>query len=372
MSFQDVAPPHRTQRREPPRFIVTSPEETPPKRRSFVLHGKVHIIDEEPTPPENRVAAPPIESSRERLTRQSKFTQLTKEVQQFQRLVADLETLLPSAGQSSQSSWRARIMTRSAQEADSDLWAKLHEYEKTLVLRKNDGEREKEVRALQSSCLKLHRDFKRAHKSLVMALSVYQRLQSAEVSALGAVGWTGKAGQQEEDFFDRALRQQELEKMNKSMHQVDTIYRDLAQLVDIQQKDIDNLEENLQEAKDFTRKAVDHVQCHSDRQLMCGADDDEGTAMMNDDSFCGTMSWTKLQQIPGCSGEDDSIRPVEVSIDGDNVEVEASHEFGERVPQNLAEALRSDFVAIQQDLIAFGRSMLLHTKRLECGAPMEE
>ena len=43
------------------------------------------------------------------------------------------------------------------------------------------------------------------------------------------------------DFFDKAMRERELEQMNTAMHKVNGIYQELAALVDTQQEHIDQL-----------------------------------------------------------------------------------------------------------------------------------
>lgn len=80
-------------------------------------------------------------------------------------------------------------MVRSAQEADRDIADKLYEYERSLVDTRGHGP---DARTAQTACMKLHRDYRRVHKSLNATLQEYERRQRADVSLLGgAVDATG-------------------------------------------------------------------------------------------------------------------------------------------------------------------------------------
>ena len=217
-------------------------------------------------------------SVRVAMERKSAFSQLSRETQIFGRMVSDLENMLAESGESPEAAWRARILIRSAQETDKELWEKLYEYEKTLNDSSNSGETD--TRKAQTACMKLHRDFKRIHKSLVLTLSRFESRQKAEISRLGAVGWSGPDSQNKlptedldadeieedkpsEDYYDRALREREefnqvmrtreLNDINKKMHTVNEIYSDLANIVDDQQEQIDEVEENADYAKYYVQ-----------------------------------------------------------------------------------------------------------------------
>ena len=254
--------------------VLCSPK---PSRPMPALHGLVlHQDDPDDEPDEiveslsgnrgHRSSIPTV------MERKSMFSRLSHETQLFGRMVADLEGLLALCGESPEATWRARILMQSAQETDRELWTKLYNYENTF-----DGDMDPESRQAHTACMKLHRDFKRTRKSLVLALSFFEKRQRAEVSRLGAVGWStgemmvdspkmkGNGAQQrqpqhqEEDFFDRAIRerdafdhamrQREVTEINKKMHEVNQIYTELAQVVDDQQEKIDQLEDGVESAK---------------------------------------------------------------------------------------------------------------------------
>ena len=221
-------------------------------RRPIVLHGRV-IHQEEDVDmgaPESRSV--PQMSVRQQMERRSVFAQLQQETSQYQKTVAELEELLPIAGEQPDAAWRAKILMRSAQAVDQELWSKLYEYEKTLRNREQDPE----VRQQQTACMKLHRDYKRAHKALVLGLTMYEKTQRAEISRLGAVGWSERQDE-EDDFYTKTMkeREAEMEKMNKSMHKVKDVYKDLSFLVAKQQAPVDKLEEKNDEARVYTESA---------------------------------------------------------------------------------------------------------------------
>lgn len=161
---------------------------------------------------------------RDSMQRKSTFYQLTEETRQFQTLVSKLESLLKGGdGQTTaeQAAWRVRVLLKTAQESDKSLWAKLYEFEKTLLStndKSNGASRYScntaspdELLTAQTECMKLHRDFKRSHKALLMCQSLAERknihnsVSPTTVggdlmnSPLGDVGWTGGGVAKEEE-----------------------------------------------------------------------------------------------------------------------------------------------------------------------------
>jgi hypothetical protein len=132
----------------------------------------------------------------------------------LQKMVAELESLLEISGQSPENQWRTRILIRSAQDADRDIWKRLYEYETEY------GENPNYSRA-QIASRKLHRDFRRVHKQLQVVLTAYERRQQVEVSFLSSA-----QEEKKEEFFDRAMREREEEvnKLHSSMRKVNDIY----------------------------------------------------------------------------------------------------------------------------------------------------
>lgn len=242
-------------------------------RRPIVLHGRVQRssvdIDDESSFSRSVSRRRSYESDqvsvRKEMERRSAYAQLLHETQQYQKTVSELEQVLPEAGEQPEAAWRAKILMKSAQAVDQELWKKLYDYEKMLHSREEDPD----VRKQQTACMKLHRDFKRAHKSLVMSLTVYEKTQRAEIARLGAVGWSERQDE-EEDFYTRAMREREaeMERMNFSMHQVRDMYEDLSFLIKKQQEPIDHLEDYTEEAHTYTRSANRSLW----EELMCFAD----------------------------------------------------------------------------------------------------
>jgi hypothetical protein len=127
-------------------------------------------------------------------------------------MVAELESLLEDSGKSPETQWRTRILIRSAQDADDDIWKRLYEYEN------NYGENQNYSRA-QMASRKLHRDFARVHKQRNQILAAYEKQQQVEISFLSA-------DEKKEEFFDRAMREreQEVNNIHSSMQKVNEIY----------------------------------------------------------------------------------------------------------------------------------------------------
>jgi hypothetical protein len=111
----------------------------------------------------------------------SKYSELKTEIKHFAKMVAQLEVLVQQSAESPEVQWRARILSRSAQEADRDIADKLYWYEKSLV----DKGKQKEARTVQAACMKLHNDFHRVHATLGEALCEYECRQRSDASLLG-------------------------------------------------------------------------------------------------------------------------------------------------------------------------------------------
>ena len=168
--------------------------ESSPRSRTVVLHGRVQHLQEDVKNDEARrnvsraIArnrAKDQEYIRQRIQRQTEFTRLAYRTGQYQKVVAELTKLMEESGTTPSAAWRAKILMKSAQDSDKALWKQLRNYERTLLVR---DQMDEEVRATQTECMKLHRDFNHSHKALVMALSLYEKRQS--VSKLGGVGWS--------------------------------------------------------------------------------------------------------------------------------------------------------------------------------------
>ena len=195
MKEQPSTPPN-----EPKTFLHEVPVVTPncssKQRRSFTNQTSGMSIERMTPSYSYRSSAAGGTSIRDLLERKAMYTQLLEETRQFQQQVTTLENVLKrdykhlpaktandfpltstTSTVSAESGWRIRLLLTKAQETDSLLWKKIYEYEKTLHnVHNNSGNNSQttsnEIRDLQTSCIKLHRDFQRCHKGLLMCLSL--------------------------------------------------------------------------------------------------------------------------------------------------------------------------------------------------------
>jgi hypothetical protein len=286
-------------------------------------------------------------------TPRSTFAKMTQETQQFQKLVADLEAMLKLAGESPETDWKARIMVRSAQETDQGLGEKLQVYENTLLLQNPNGLRTSQ----KTACLKLRRDFQRSHAALITCLADYEARQKAEVSQLGATRWTassstgGSRTMESDDFFERTMRQRELERMNNSMRQVNLIYHELAGLVDLQQEKVDRLDGDVDDAAAYTTAAANEIHClHGKREtVLCGVmdgcvDDDENDVLLTQDKNRTERSGANSPLPKG---------------------LRVSEPFYWLMP---FETIQEDLVSIKDDIVHVGKDIVSRGKRLKCSS----
>jgi len=314
-----------------------------------------------------------VSSIRESWQRKSHFAKLSHETQQYQKMVADLERLLndkASTVETPEAAWKARILVQSAQETDVALHAKLEDYERAL---NNNNEkiqhskpaavaleRTASASATQMGCHKLRRDFQRSHKALATCVHMYEKRQQAEISQLGAVQHAhGDGGGEEPDFFDRAVRQKELERINQKMHVVNGIYQDLAGLVHHQQEPIDELEEEISLAKDNVVAGADEIHCLYGKRggqsvYLCGA------VEMNNNFYnapCGVTDDGNNNNNTNRSSVD---RTVSFSDD---------KPYGIRVTEDFRwtmplETIKEDILAVRNDLVEVGKGI---KQRFYCG-----
>lgn len=234
----------------------------------------------------------------------SPLSKLSTEVAQFQKMVADLESLAKSSVSSPEAMWKSRILRRSANDADKDLALAL-EHDRKLAETEHDS-RSVAASAKAASRKKLQRDYHRASEQFRSVLENMERRQKAEVSCLNAneAATKGEKGtakvaskrmllgaeEAEEDFFDRAMRerQEEVQNISDGMKKVQEIYTDLAGLVDGQQDQIDQLEDLNEEVKADTKAGLEEIQ-HGMWKL-CVADQQQPTNGNPYNSFDGTAN----------------------------------------------------------------------------------
>jgi hypothetical protein len=346
------------------------------KTRPIVLHGKVlHLIDDSDEMEDSRGRAQKERTVSRQVAqtaeqtafeRRSAFAKLTHETQAFQKLVGNLEEILEQSSESPEASWRARIIIRSAQEAEKNLWNKLSKYEQSpLTAGKNIGSgisgsladkdeetesSQRELRTAQTACMKLHRDFNRSHKIFGMILSLHQKRQKeAEVNGVRAVRWshdketatTGTTTQdlnkKDEDYSDRAMRRVmrereanlERKSKSKSVNQVNEVYHDMgAASVDGQQSNLDLLDDNVLDDSATIQSGGDEFNCLFDR-----------------DRFCGAMNFT----------DDFTERDGEEKQPFSPSNIEKSEVFDWRMPfENIGEDMKS----VHRDIVRMGKDII--------------
>ena len=190
-----------------------------PQQHVMVLHGRV-IKNQKDEPQPSQLhwdeLYSPLEGSkggsiRNSFERKHKFSQLAEETKQFQQQVSSLEqyikeqqpdiasSLSSSTSSDIENGWRIRVLIKTAQESEKALWTKLFEYEKTLLVNQEPSHfspaPQNDLREAQTACMKLHRDFKRSHKSLMMCVSLAEGNDPVDVTSppIDSVGWTGIA-----------------------------------------------------------------------------------------------------------------------------------------------------------------------------------
>jgi t-SNARE complex subunit (syntaxin) len=304
-------------------------------------------------------------------------------MQQYQKLVTDLEYMIRDTIVTPEVAWRTNILVQSVEETDLGIQDQLMQYEQSiaqqermLLYNNNNNHQQrtystdkKRVTQQRAACTKLRRDFNRCHNSMMSNLQTYQMRQRAEVSQLGAVQWnvTNSNGknvvmgplsmsqqpntQMEEDFFERTMRQKELERMNQSMRKVHDIYHDLAGLVNGQQEQIDQMEGDVHDAQDHVQSGSDQYQCYMTRQngwnAMCGDMNEWGQTENHHEYTTGS---TKHVPNPDYSSTSQKLRIHET--------------FYWTMP---LETMAEDWKSVQNDFIGIGNNFYMHCcQRLDC------
>jgi len=202
-------------------------------------------------------------------SKSSESSKLSTGIAQFQKMVAELESLSKISSSSPEEMWKTRILLRSAVDAERDLQVALErEHART------EGEKGVPRSVVAAARNKMKRDYHRASKQLRSIVDEMERRQRAEISTLtaseaaaahreGAPDHRSRnAAVVEEEFFDRAMRerQDEVQKISDGMKKVQDIYTDLAGLVDDQQEQIDKLADLNEEVKADTRAGLEEIQ----------------------------------------------------------------------------------------------------------------
>lgn len=216
-------------------------------------------------------------------------------------MVADLEETMEKSGESPEAQWKTRILLRSVQEAQQDIQNRLLTFGDTSSKRR-DGRGQMALR-------KLRRDFARVQEHFAEVSQSHIRKQQAEVSLFHSKA-SGEG--EEEEFFDRAMREreQEVNNIHQSMRTVNAIYKDLANIVDGQQKQIDKIADRVEESKSNTKYGLEQIQ--EAVMIMCSPLDageaSAGNAWSDamDDVFEMATS-CKIQVEEGLCASDESV-----------------------------------------------------------------
>jgi len=123
-------------------------------------------------------------ATRQKPTPPSPSSKLSTEVAQFQKMVADLESLSRSSASSPEAMWKSRIVLRSAQDADRDLKVALENEEREAANERGGTSVAAAARA--ASRKKLLRDYNRASQQFRAIVEEIERRQRAEISCLTA------------------------------------------------------------------------------------------------------------------------------------------------------------------------------------------
>jgi t-SNARE complex subunit (syntaxin) len=304
----------------------------------------------------------------------SKFALLTYEMNQYQKLLSDLESIIKDSIVTPEVAWRTNILVKSVEETDFEVGEKLRNYETSLLQEQhqhqlllfNSGKHvsnnDQRITQQQAACCKLQRDYNRCHRSMVSILDMYKARQKAEVSQLGAVQWNlvnsrggatsnelGASLQQKqqphmkEDYFDRVMRQKEVERMNKSMKHMNDIYHGLAGLVEGQQDTIDQLEGKIDYSKANVKAGYDEFSCYGRRNngFLCGAMDSMDWKTENDYFEIDTRS---------------------MSLEKPSERLRINEKFYWSMP---LETMKEDWLSARDDLVGLGRSFASSCKLLD-------
>ena len=312
----------------------------------------------------------------------STFAKLTYEMQQYQKLVSDLEYMIRDTIVTPEGAWRTNILVKSVEETDAGIEEQLVQYEHSLAQqerlltynsnqRTNHNETKRMTQQL-AACAKVRRDFNRCHNSMIFCLQTHEMRQKAEVSQLGAVQWNAThrstssvhqhaSPQMEEDFFERTMRQKELERMNDSMRKVNDIYHGLAGLVNGQQELIDQLDDKVHDSQANVKSGYNEYSCFVARQngwnTLCGDMNEWGQS--EDDYNDSTGNYNRNSTMTTTTQSRDPSSTATSSVE----HLRIHENFYWSMP---LETMAEDLKSVQNDLREVGKKFIHHCQRLDC------
>lgn len=164
-----------------------------------------------------------------------------------QKLVGDLDLLNNKSNQTPEDTWRSRILLRSAEQADQDIRTQIQYYTRE----------QSDDPTVRASFGQIHRDFKRVHATFRKHMIHCKYRLGAGLSLMPAQPMISLIQQQanEEDFFDRAMKERELEGMmiNGSINQVNDMYQKVPHSVVIQQEEVEDIDDDIQYSRAATQ-----------------------------------------------------------------------------------------------------------------------
>jgi hypothetical protein len=394
MSFRDLPTDRRrsasTFRRHAPRVVVESEAVTPSPARHdrynqpLILHSHGRPV---PHGEDMDDIAPSPEISPQHSKHFSRQEQLSHQLDEYQQVLTELE-MCRAQSATPETTWRDKILVRTLQETDQDLWQNLRRHYRDTL--KNGDE------TSQTACRQLQGEWSLLHESLADMLN-QDRPQSTtyirnpDCDRMSPAALTVSSRQEahnikdNDDYFDRVTRQADFEKMQTKMHLVQDIYNDLAGLVDQQQGRIDKLNEHISEAQVYAEAAVEEVGCYSVKEEFkrdpCGAMssrnrgitfDDDGEDDFQEDMYDFWIHQAELCRSPvaQCRPKESS-HEVDVMYEDDDDAIEILHV--EPLPREshvplVVETLLNGFFKVHDDIVDATTNLLKEGKLMQCGA----
>ena len=327
MSFLDLTPQSRFRTPSPtrdfPRGIAQAPSDEAPSpglrrhghyNKPWILHGHGRTTRNEEDIVQPHLSLlfsgrePPEPSYQD-----ENLYQINYQLHEFNKLVKELDRCLED--KTPEAKWRGKILVRTTKETATELVRTLRNYHDDAV---TVGDRK-----THEACLKLQEEWSRINTHLSLVLNKKTRTTVGKNDVYHYDDGT--------DYFDRVSRQSDIERVKDKMCIVQDIYNDLAVLVDQQQEQIDQLSDNVVDAKLTTEAAADEVACFSAREEFqnntCGILDLEGhnEITLDEGEKQNTLFGAWLEQIecsslqPKCGWTEDNVNyEVEISCENDN------------------------------------------------------
>jgi len=183
--------------------------------------------------------------------KKSPFALLSDDICRFQQMVRELEGHLESSGMSPAAQWKCRILITS----NDDLARKIDGGLSDFQLSIGQMEDRNSTGRAHAAYMKLMRDFRRAYAGHESLSGKYQQRQIQEIRKL-ETKWRPEEREDNmnqqtssKDLKVMRAREAELREINKKMHTVMTIYKELGQIVGDQTEDVNKAESKINDSK---------------------------------------------------------------------------------------------------------------------------